>query len=84
MSSPLRKTDDEVYDRLADALGVLPNGFPRTPSNVEIPLLKKIFSPEDAWLAGWLCGEMEPLDKVSERVGLSKKETGERLMKFPF
>ena len=36
---------DESYERLADALDRLPNGFPRTPSHVEIRLLKKIFSP---------------------------------------
>jgi hypothetical protein len=35
---------EEVYERLADALERLPNGFPRTPSNVEIQILKKIFS----------------------------------------
>lgn len=44
-------TTNNVYEHLADALDRLPNGFPRTPSNVEIPLLKRIFSPEDASLA---------------------------------
>ncbi len=34
---------DEGYEKLARALDELPNGFPRTPSNVEIPMLKKIF-----------------------------------------
>ncbi|MBA7595942.1 hypothetical protein ES703_02909 [subsurface metagenome] len=32
--------NEEIYEELADALDRLPNGFPRTPSNVEIPMLK--------------------------------------------
>lgn len=35
--------NEEIYEKLADALDRLPNGFPRTPSNVEIPMLKKSF-----------------------------------------
>ena len=45
---------DEVYEGLADALDRLPNGFPRTPSGVEIPMLKKMYRPEEAWLAARL------------------------------
>jgi len=41
----------DIYERLADALDRLPNGFPRTASNKEIRILKKIFSPEEASLA---------------------------------
>ena len=39
---------DEIYSRLADALDRLPNGFPRTESNVELRILRKIYSPEEA------------------------------------
>ena len=70
----------EAYDQLADALNKLPNGFPRTPSNVEILLLKKIFSPEEASLAIKLSGSLEPVDVVAERLGLSVEETRARLM----
>jgi electron transport complex protein RnfB len=42
---------DEVYDQLAEALNRLPNGFPRARSNVEIEVLKKIFSDEEAKIA---------------------------------
>src|SRR4030066_2167316 len=51
--------NDLVYEHLAEALGRLPKGFPRTASNVEIRLLKKIFSPEEASLACQLGGSME-------------------------
>jgi ferredoxin len=70
---------DESYERLIDALDSLPNGFPRTPSRVELRLLAKIFSPDEAWLAGQLRGEMEPTDAIAARVGLSERETSTRL-----
>jgi len=60
-------------------LDKLPNGFPRTPSNVEIPLLKKIFSPEEASLASQLSGDMEPIEVIAERVGLPIEEARTRL-----
>ena len=41
---------DMVFEQLADALGKLPNGVPRTSSGVEISILKKIFSPRQAAL----------------------------------
>lgn len=67
------------YDRLADALNKLPNSFPRTKSNIEITLLKKIFRPEEANLAGQLTGTKEPINIIAQRVGLSEKETAKRL-----
>ncbi len=73
---------DDAYEELARALDSLPNGFPRTPSSVEIQILKRIFSPEEASLAGQLTGRMEPVDLIAERVGLSAKEARARLMKM--
>ena len=73
---------NDIHEQLADALNRLPNAFPRTPSNVEIPLLKKIFSPEEAWLASQLRGSMEPIDVLAERIGLSAKDARTKLMKM--
>jgi electron transport complex protein RnfB len=73
---------DEVYEQLADALDRLPNGFPRTPSNVEILLLKRIFSPEEASVAIKLSGSMEPVDVVAGRLGLSIDEARAKLMEM--
>ena len=72
----------EVYEQLADALNRLPNGFPRTPSKVEILLLKKIFSPEEASLASQLCGDIESIDVIAKRVRLSSEETTAKLTKM--
>lgn len=70
---------DDVYERLAKALDSLPNGFPRTKSNVEIRILKWIFKPEEALLAGRLSQKTESVERIAERLGLSVKITGERL-----
>jgi Na+-translocating ferredoxin:NAD+ oxidoreductase subunit B len=67
------------YERLADALNKLPNSFPRTKSNIEITLLKKIFLPEEANLAGQLTGTAEPVAIIAQRAGLSEEETANRL-----
>jgi len=67
------------YDRLADALNRLPNSFPRTKSNIEITLLKKIFKPDEAFLAGLLTGTREPVSDIAKRAGLSENETMDRL-----
>jgi electron transport complex protein RnfB len=74
--------NDHVYERLAEALDRLANGFPRTPSNVEIRLLKKIFSPEEASIASQLGGSMESCEVISKRIGLSAELTLEMLTKM--
>ena len=73
---------NDAYEQLADALDRLPNAFPRTPSKVEIAILRRIFSPEEASLASQLCGDMEPIDVIAERVGLPVGEARTRLMKM--
>lgn len=67
------------YERLANALNRLPNSFPRTKSNIEITLLKKIFLPEEAFLAGQLTGTFEPVAVIAKRAGLNEEETAKRL-----
>ncbi len=63
-----------AYEELAQALDRLPNGFPRTPSNVEIALLRKIFTEEEARLAGYLTGTMAPIEDVAQRAGIAADE----------
>jgi electron transport complex protein RnfB len=71
--------NDDVYERLADALDKLPNGFPRTPSGVEIPMLKKIFSKDEALIASEMGKDPEPIEAIAERMGCSVKEIKEKL-----
>ena len=70
----------DPYDQLADALDRLPNGFPRTPSNIELAILKKICSPQEAQLAALLRGEWEPVDVLAERFGLPASEAMSQLI----
>lgn len=73
---------DLVFEQLADALDKLPNGFPRTPSMIEIKILKRIFSPEEAALASQLGGSFEPMDEIAKRNGLPVEQTRKQLIKL--
>jgi len=70
----------DVYGSLAKALDRLPGGFPPTASRVELQVLKKIFSPEEARLASCLTGTSETADAIAARAGLPVAPTGARLM----
>ena len=61
--------ENDVYLKLARVLDTLPNGFPATESGVEIKLLKKIFTPEQADLFCNLRLTFETAAQVSERTG---------------
>ncbi|HKZ92987.1 MAG TPA: 4Fe-4S binding protein [Candidatus Bathyarchaeia archaeon] len=71
---------ERAFEQLAKALDKLPNGFPQTPSRIEIQILKKIFSPDEASLAGQLGGKMETAEVIAGRVGLSVQEASSKLM----
>jgi electron transport complex protein RnfB len=64
----------DVYERLADALDALPSGFTRTPSKLEIKLIKLTFTYEEAWLAGQLSRIPETAAEIAKRVGLDEAE----------
>jgi Na+-translocating ferredoxin:NAD+ oxidoreductase subunit B len=58
----------DPYKKLADKLNRMPNGFPATESGVEIRILKKIFSPEDASLALKLRMMPESVQNIAKRL----------------
>jgi Pyruvate/2-oxoacid:ferredoxin oxidoreductase delta subunit len=60
---------DQVYHKLAKVLDTLPNGFPATDDGLEIRLLKKIFTPEEADLFCDLKLSFETAAQVAERTG---------------
>jgi Pyruvate/2-oxoacid:ferredoxin oxidoreductase delta subunit len=62
----------DIYERLAAAQEALPHGFPRTPSGVELRLIKKAFSPEEVSLAGQLTRHPETAAEIAARVGLDE------------
>jgi electron transport complex protein RnfB len=71
---------DEVFEKLADALNRLPNGFPRTASNVEIQILKKIFTDEEAALASSLSAVPQPIGQIAQRFDVPEEEMKPRLV----
>jgi Na+-translocating ferredoxin:NAD+ oxidoreductase subunit B len=60
---------DHVYHRLAAKLDQLPHGFPRTESGVELRILAKVFSPEDAAMALDLLPIPETTAAIARRLG---------------
>jgi NAD-dependent dihydropyrimidine dehydrogenase PreA subunit len=72
----------DVYNQLADALDRLPNGFPRTESGVELEILKRIFTPEEAKIASRLGRNMESYIDISNLVGLEPEEAKNKLSKM--
>jgi Na+-translocating ferredoxin:NAD+ oxidoreductase subunit B len=58
----------DVYARLADALDKLPHGFPATPDGIEIEILQRIFTPEDAAMALRLKPIPETARQVARRL----------------
>ncbi|MFX1538313.1 MAG: ATP-binding protein [Promethearchaeota archaeon] len=76
---------DDVYRQLQEHLNKTPTGFPPTESGVEISLLKRLFTPEEAEIAkmlkfSWM--NLEPLETIYERVkhlGYSLEELEQHL-----
>lgn len=54
----------DVYQRLAKKLNELPHGFPSTESGVELRILRKIFSPEEAEMAL----KIRPLPETAQQI----------------
>ena len=63
------KWDDPVYKRLAERLDTIPNGFPSTESGVELKLLARLFTPEEAEIALNLRLTPESVAQIAERTG---------------
>jgi len=70
---------DEVYERLAGALDQLAGGYPRTASNVELDLLRAIFTPNEAELASVLTGRPVSAEAIAKRVDSDVGEVRETL-----
>ncbi len=64
----------EIYRSLQQKLDSLPNGFPETPSGVELRILEKIFTPEEAEMALQLRPIPEPVASIAERLGKPEEE----------
>lgn len=70
---------DEVYEKLREFLDSLPAGFPATESGVEIRILEKLFSPEDAEMALCLTWNPETSTAIAKRCGMEEATVAESL-----
>ena len=69
----------DIYERLAQFLDDLPAGFPRSQNGVELRILRKLFTPEEANLALHLALIAEDARVIALRAGLPLAET-ERIL----
>lgn len=71
--------EETAYSRLARALDALPNGFPASKEGLELRLLEKLFTPEDAALTCQLAAHFESAEEIATRLGLVPAELRRQL-----
>jgi ferredoxin len=70
-------TENQVYRKLQRYLDRMPGGFPEVTSGLDIKLLRRFFTPEEAEIARQLSMKPEPLERIFHRVkdrGISLEE----------
>ena len=73
---------EDIYRELARQLDALPNGFPATQSGVELRLLAKIFTLEEAGLASVMRPAPEPAADIAGRAGVAPTKASRLLKKM--
>lgn len=68
------------YEKLASELDRIPNGFPRTKSGVELKLLAKLFTGDDAELAATLSMEPKSLTEIAKENSMDEAEAKSKLI----
>ncbi|MBU0995038.1 MAG: 4Fe-4S dicluster domain-containing protein [Proteobacteria bacterium] len=71
--------EKDVYRKLQEQLDMYSVGFPATKSGVEIKILKKLFSEEDASIFTSLTPMLETPQAISEKIGKPLDWTREKL-----
>jgi H+/Na+-translocating ferredoxin:NAD+ oxidoreductase subunit B len=69
----------DVYTRLREFMDKMPVGFPETPTGVEIKILKKLYTPEEAELTMQLKNEPEEVPAIAKRIGMDEKTMAAKL-----
>jgi Pyruvate/2-oxoacid:ferredoxin oxidoreductase delta subunit len=73
---------EDIYERLREHLDSLPTGYPKTPSGVEIRILKKLFTGEEAEMARQLQPVPETAEQVALRLGQDPKAVSDLLYRM--
>jgi hypothetical protein len=61
------RQNDDLYRELASALDRLPEGFPHVPSEIEVEILKRIFTPEEAQLGRVMSEKYETAEEIAKK-----------------
>jgi len=61
---------EQAYRDLAQRLDTIPSGFPPTESGVELELLARLFTPEEAAVASVMRLTPETADRIAVRAGM--------------
>ncbi len=64
---------ERIYKQLALHLDKIPNGYPETDSGVELKILKKLFSIEEAELACLMDHEPESVATIAKNAGMEER-----------
>lgn len=70
---------EDVYIRLREFLDKMPGCFPATESGVEMKILKKLFTSEQAEITMKLTPMPEPVSGIAPRLGMSESQASEKL-----
>jgi electron transport complex protein RnfB len=66
---------DNIYKQLARVLDRIPEGYPETESGVELKILARLFTPEEAELACYLDLEPRLSKTIAQRIGWEERQT---------
>jgi len=69
----------DVHEKLAQRLDALPNGFPRTKSGIEVKILEKIYTEDEAEIACSLKLLPKTPEQVAEGLGRDPEGMAEKL-----
>jgi Pyruvate/2-oxoacid:ferredoxin oxidoreductase delta subunit len=72
--------ESDVYRRLQKHLDALPIAFPATPSGVELRILRRLFTEEEAEVALGLSAVPEPVEKIERRLPGRRADELERCL----
>lgn len=67
------------YEKLAEVLDKIPNGFPPAPDGSHLRILEWVFTPEEAELASQLKLSAETVDEMATRLNRPKEELEKQL-----
>jgi ferredoxin len=71
---------EPIYKKLARHLDNLPGGYPATESGIELRILKRLFTPEEAEVAVHLTLTPEPVATIAQRIGADETKLAPALI----